>query len=249
VGKPETTLKEVGRNAESDSVGKLFKCFFMKSIKTKIAGFLAMLCCMLLLGKSASAQLVEGKPTQEKITQLLSTSDAKLLSTYLTRQGYAAIGLNNEGTATLSNPEDAAFPFNTIAVTDFRNSAGNVMNLYTHSEIVNGVETLVTRAEDDNIELRVVGGAVTPVAKRNSIFGGATVIPVIKDKDIDWAKLWDCLKKNYKGCVNMQPCFDCIRNCFNNNKKIWKKLWCSLGCSSCYNCVLSIAKVVWCYFS
>jgi hypothetical protein len=217
----------------------------MKSIKTKIACFLGML-AMLLLGTTASAQMVEGKPTPEKVAQLLNTNDAKLLKAHLARIGYQAAGLNDAGTNTLSNPEDGTVPYNTIAVTDFRNSAGNVVQLYTHEELDNGLPTLVTRAEDDDTEYKVVSGRVITVSKiaydATKALGKATA-------EIDFAKLWDCLKKHYKGCTNMNPCFDCIKACFNNNKKIWKKLWCSLGCSSCYNCVLSIAKVVWCYFS
>jgi hypothetical protein len=217
----------------------------MKSIKTKIACFLGVL-AMLLMGTTVSAQMVEGKPTPEKVAQLLNTNDAKLLTAQLTREGYKAAGLNDAGTNTLSNPEDATVPFNTIAVTDFRNSAGNLVQLYAHEEVNNGIPTLVTRAEDDVNEYKIVAGRVVV---QNKVVYDATKALTKANMEIDFAKLWDCLKKNYKGCTNMQPCFDCIKNCFNSNKKVWKKLWCSLGCSSCYNCVLSIAKVVWCYFS
>jgi hypothetical protein len=216
----------------------------MKSIKTKIACFLGML-AMLLVGTTATAQFVEGKPDAETVSALLNTQDAQILKTYLSRQGYSTTGVNNAATASLINPQDQAAAKNVIAVSDYRNASGNTIELYTHSEILDNRETLVTRAEDDVNEYKVVAGTV--VVTNKAVYDAAN--KALNSFEVNWAKLWDCLKKHYKGCVNMNPCFDCIKNCFNSNNKIWKKLWCSLKCSSCYNCVLSIAKVVWCYFS
>jgi hypothetical protein len=217
----------------------------MKSIKTKIACFLGML-AMLLMSTTASAQMVEGKPTDEKVAQLLNTNDAKILKAHLAREGYGEAGLNEEGTNTLSNPKDASIPFNTIAVADFRNSAGNVVQLYSHEELDNGIPTIVTRAETDDIEYKVVGGRV--VVQNKSVYDATKALTNL-NKEIDFTKLWNCIKKHYKDCTDLNPCFNCLKACFNNNKKVWKKLWCSLGCTSCYKCVFGIAKVFWCYFS